>query len=279
MAPTVDDLAGETSGWQEPQSVDGRRPGIPGSAEKRILVVDKHGIYRKGIRSLIETSIPHVRVFEANDLAAALPLLESKKYFDLILIDFNELGGRSRKWLQDAFDLSPTTRLAVLSTSRARGDVISSLIAGFHGFVLKLQVDEEIIAAITDVLAGRIYVPCWFADAADERNEFSSTPAIRGDIPALTRRQSEVLSLLSLGLSNKEIAQELHISEGTTKIHTAALLRALGARNRTEAVFKAGNVAVSGERHKAGRPAPIRQARESGRVFPISPAAHLLRQA
>lgn len=275
MAPTIDDPDGETSGWQEPpQSIEGRGPGIRGSVDNRILVVDKHGIYRKGLRSLIETSIPHAKIFDANDLAAASPLFESEEYFDLILIDSNELGGRSRKSLQDAFDLSRTTRIAVLSTSRARGDVISSLIAGFHGFVLKLQADEEIIASIADMLAGRIYVPRWLADGVDERSEFMSAQMIRGDIPALTPRQSEVLSLVALGLSNKEIAHELHISEGTAKIHTAALLRALGAHNRTEAVFKAANVAVSRKRQAAGGPAPIHQARERGRVFPMPPPSY-----
>lgn len=275
MAPTTDDPDGKTSGWQEsPRSIEGRGPGIRGDTENRILVVDKHGVYRKGLRSLIEASIPHSKVFEANDLAAASTVFESEKYFDLILIDFSELGGRSRKSLQDAFGLSPTTRFAVVSTSRARDDILSSLAAGFHGFVLKLQPDEDIIAAITDMLAGRIYVPRWLADSAEERHEFTSAPRIRDDISALTPRQREVLSLVALGLSNKEIAYELHISEGTTKVHTAALLRALGARNRTEAVFKAANLAESRERHATGGPAPIRQARERGRIFPMPPPSY-----
>ncbi len=277
MAPALDDPAQETSGWQQsPQPIDGRRPGLKESDERRILIVDKHGIYRKGLRSLIETSIPQAAVCEANDLDDASPLFESRTYFDLILIDDNELGGRSRKSLQEAFDLDPLTRLAVLSTSRARSDVISSLVAGLHGFVLKLQPDEEITAAISDLLSGRIYVPCWFADGIDERTEFASAPAIRDGMPALTRRQSQVLSLLSLGLSNKEIAHELRISEGTTKIHAAALLRALGARNRTEAVSKAGNMVVFHDCRKISGRAPICKAKESGHVRPILPPSQWL---
>ena len=63
------------------------------------------------------------------------------------------------------------------------------------------------------------------------------------DLPKLTRRQREVLSLLVGGKSNKDIARVLHIAQATTKIHMAALVRALGVRNRTEAAFKAGKLA------------------------------------
>ena len=67
------------------------------------------------------------------------------------------------------------------------------------------------------------------------------------DLPKLTKRQREVLSLLAGGKSNKEIARVLGIAEATTKIHMAALLRALGVRNRTEAAFKAANLVRSTE--------------------------------
>jgi DNA-binding NarL/FixJ family response regulator len=73
------------------------------------------------------------------------------------------------------------------------------------------------------------------------------------DVLKLTKRQREVLTLLAGGLSNKEIARALHIAEATTKIHMAALLRGLGARNRTEAAFKAANLVRSTELISAGQ--------------------------
>jgi DNA-binding NarL/FixJ family response regulator len=79
------------------------------------------------------------------------------------------------------------------------------------------------------------------------------------DVLKLTKRQREVLTLLARGLSNKEIARTLEIAEATTKIHMAALLRALGVRNRTEAAYKAANLVGStelvsaGQRHQAVR--------------------------
>ena len=100
-----------------------------------------------------------------------------------------------------------------------------------------------------DILSGRIYVPCSLAEAGDREASVSqgnreAAPFLsaEADLSKLTKRQREVLQLMACGMSNKEIARALKIAEATTKIHMAALLRALGARNRTEAAYKAGNL-------------------------------------
>jgi DNA-binding NarL/FixJ family response regulator len=144
--------------------------------------------------------------------------------------------------------------------------MLAALAAGLHGFISKHQSDAEIIAAINDILSGRIYVPCSLVEAGDreasvsqgnrEAAPFLSTEA---DLSMLTKRQREVLQLLARGMSNKEIARVLKIAEATTKIHMAALLRALGARNRTEAAYKAGNLINStGLADAEGRPTIIK---------------------
>jgi DNA-binding NarL/FixJ family response regulator len=122
------------------------------------------------------------------------------------------------------------------------------LAAGFHGFISKHQSDTDILAAITDILSGRIYVPSSLAEVGNGARR-ATPPALstEADVLKLTKRQREVLSLLARGRSNKEIARALEIAEATTKIHMAALLRALGVRNRTEAAFKAGNLINSTE--------------------------------
>ena len=129
-----------------------------------------------------------------------------------------------------------------MSTSNTRADVLNCLSAGFHGFVNKLQSDAELLGAIEDLLSGRIYVPRWIADGDKHSPELSPSINTRVKTRKLTRRQNEILPLIAQGMSNKEIATLLNISEGTTKIHTAALLHALGARNRTEAAFFAAKL-------------------------------------
>jgi DNA-binding NarL/FixJ family response regulator len=217
------------------------------------LVVDEHSVYRSGLRNVIEARVQGSRVLEASELQAILNHLETNQYFDLILIDAKSLGYHSQALLRQAYQRSPTTRFAVMSTSNTRADVLNCLSAGFHGFVYKLQSDEEFLAAINDLLSGRIYVPRWLADGEDTSPAVPPLVNLEGspfvnpevDILRLTPRQNEVLTLLATGMSNKEISRRLNIAEGTTKIHTSGLLRALGARNRTEAAVKAAKMVDS----------------------------------
>src|SRR5258708_386168 len=139
--------------------------------------------------------------------------------FDLILIDFGCLTPRALRVLAEVHDIRPATRVAVMSTSNTRLDVLSCLSAGFHGFVPKLLSDEELLSAIEDLLSGRIYVPRWLAD--DDINKPAIPQVVNFDLEALrlSRRQHEILPMLSHGMSNKHSALELGISQGTSKIH------------------------------------------------------------
>ena len=215
-----------------------------------ILVVDDHSVYRSGLRGVIEARVQQACVFETSDLSVMREYVKAKRYFDLVLIDSKSLSHHSLGLVREVHELSPATRFAVMSTSNTRADVLTCLSAGFHGFVNKLQSAEEILAAVNDLLSGRIYVPRWLADGDDSRAdvEAHSWKASPVDMFRLTPRQNEVLTLLAQGMSNKEIANKLHISEGTAKIHTAGLLRAIGARNRTEAAFKAANLLEANNR-------------------------------
>jgi DNA-binding NarL/FixJ family response regulator len=182
------------------------------------LVVDEHSVYRSGLRNVIEARVQGSRVLEASELQALLNHRETNQYFDLILIDAKSLGYHSQALLRQAYQRSPTTRFAVMSTSNTRADVLNCLSAGFHGFVYKLQSDAELLAAINDLLSGRIYVPRWLADGEAGSPAVPPVVNLEGspfvdldvDILRLTPRQHEVLSLLAKGMSNKEISRRLN---------------------------------------------------------------------
>jgi DNA-binding NarL/FixJ family response regulator len=209
-----------------------------------ILVIDEQRVYRSGIRELIEAGIRHSRVVESSEFEG----FAAHQHYDLILIDVGSLSDGLLGWLKTVHELSPATRFAVMSTSNTRADVLNSLSTGFHGFVDKLQSDEDLLTAINDLLSGRIYVPRWLADCDDYRPEAAHSINAQVETQKLTRRQSDILPLIAQGMSNKEISSRLNIAQGTTKIHLAALLRALGARNRTEAAFIAAKLVGSGIR-------------------------------
>jgi DNA-binding NarL/FixJ family response regulator len=216
----------------------------------RILVLDEHAVYRTGLREFIGAQIPRAEVIEASSLIQALTLIRNSA-FDLVLIGV-ALSSIGLDSLKAARETSPATRFAIISASDTRADILASLAAGFHGFISKHQSDADIIAAITDMMSGRIYVPGSLAEAGNGdtlggrfSGEALPTLSTRADVLKLTKRQREVLLLLARGKSNKEIARVLEIAEATTKIHMAALLRALGVRNRTEAAYRAGNLVNS----------------------------------
>jgi DNA-binding NarL/FixJ family response regulator len=196
-----------------------------------ILVIDPNAIFRTGLRIIIEEQIKDARVI----LASAIEDVAEFERVDLILVDAGSLTPDCLKALKDMHARHPQTRSAVISSSNARTDVLACLSAGFHGFVPKWQSDDEMVAAIKDLLAGRVHVPDWLA-------QVDKIKAEKRTRPRLTRRQKEILPLLAQGMSNKAIARRMQIAEGTTKVHVAALLRALGAHNRTEAAFKAADM-------------------------------------
>jgi DNA-binding NarL/FixJ family response regulator len=223
----------------------------------RILVFDEHSVYRTGLCNLIGARIQGAEVIEAASLIQALSRIRNGR-LDLVLAGVNLSSFGSLDLLKAARETSPKTRFAIISASDTRADILTTLATGFHGFISKHQSDTEIFTAITDILSGRIYVPWSLAesggvDAGANRFSGELTHALSNNVRKLTNRQQEVLALLARGKSNKEIARALDIAEATTKIHMAALLRALGVRNRTEAAYKAGKLI-----DRTGLPAPLR---------------------
>lgn len=173
-----------------------------------------------------------------------LTLLEEHTDIDIALVDLNMHGVISFGVLKEIRESYPNTRFVIISASCNRLDILETLRIGLHGFICKAQWETEIIAAVFDVLSGRIYVPPLLAKPpadADVESAEKSLSEAKGsldrslDTRRLTPRQRDVLKLMAEGLSNKEIARKLSIAEATTKIHAAALMRALGVRNRTEA--------------------------------------------
>lgn len=225
----------------------------------RILVADDHGLYRKGLRTTLKASFSKLEIVEADSLEAALIKIEADGNLDLVLIDLNMPGLVSFDSLREARERYPRTRFLVISASDAKADVLNCLAAGLHGFVSKLQPEEEIVYAVKHVLNGCIYVPPWLAQVGMlgsttgfyNSNLYSSpnlytSSRLQDRFARLTRRQRDVLPLLARGMSNKEIARALNIAEATTKIHAAALCRVLGVRNRTEAAVAARTLLEQG---------------------------------
>lgn len=177
---------------------------------------------------------PEAKVHTASTLRAALELAE-KHSFDFAIVDLGLPDSSGMPVLLRFRQAAPDLPVVVFSASSDRDTIMNSLDAGAMGFIPKTSPSDVLLNALRLVFSGSIYVP-------HEALAGRDAPA-RAD-PDLTPRQMEVMQMLLLGLSNKRICRHLGISENTVKVHMTAVLRALGAENRTQAVLNAAQLGI-----------------------------------
>ena len=184
---------------------------------------------------------------QAASLDEAVEKLSARSDISLALFDLAMPGMESPANLRAVRDCFETLRVAVVSSSKNRRDVLSALEAGVHGYVPKGLGVAELAQALQLIVDGVIYVPPSIANlpsAAQEQpaasREAASPP--KSALAILTPRQRGVLALLVEGKSNKAIARDLELGEGTVKVHMAALFRSLGVRTRTAAAVAGGRL-------------------------------------
>ncbi len=158
----------------------------------------------------------------------------------LIILDPSGTGGVGARGLSALRDAAPMARIAVLSSDETPSNVMSAVRAGADGYLLKTVDAEGLLNHLSDILSGRMVLSDSLADTiSDVLRE--STQSIGRSFSDLTGREKEVLNCIAAGMSNKAIASELHITDGTVKVHVKHLLKKLGFNSRVEAaVWAAG---------------------------------------
>ena len=200
-----------------------------------ILLVDDHPLFRDGMRHVLTQLSSTTHIHTAENCADALTQAQAHPELDLVLLDVNladDSGMDCLALLRQGFPLLP---VIMLSASEDAHLVKRALQDGAQGYITKSSTTQVMLNAIQLVLVGGIYVP---KQALGE--SLTTTPQAldsteHGARANLTPRQMEVLRLLARGDSNKEIARQLQMSDGTVRVHVTAILRALGVTNRTQA--------------------------------------------
>lgn len=200
----------------------------------KVLIADDHPLVRDALARTVRQLDDAAVVHEADDFARVLEMAPALAP-DLALVDLHMpglYGQPALEGLRRLRERCPTLALVVVSGHDDPATMRAVLALGVSGFVPKTNSAELLLQALRLVQAGGVYVP------AGTLAGFDAPPAHEG-AGGLTPRQLDVLHALMHGRPNKLIARELGLAEGTVKIHIAAILRALQARNRTEAVVKA----------------------------------------
>lgn len=210
----------------------------------KVLIADDHQMVRLALKVALAPLGPDAVFVEADTAESALVAAGANADLDLVLIDVNMPGMGGVEGVRRLRRAHPALPLVACSAAEDVALVRELLGLGVSGFIPKSDSTHVILQAVQLVLAGGTYVPPRLMAVTDAK------PAV-GRITSLTPRQQDVLRLLAEGKPNKLIARDLDISEATVKVHLLAVFRALGARNRTEAVVIAQRLMARGERDGA----------------------------
>ena len=210
----------------------------------KVLIADDHRLIIEGVKLKLAELDPMVEAVVAMNLEELdRAVAEHGDTLDLALVDIAMPGTQGHQHVTKLRTQAPSLPVIVLSGSEDAELMRSLIDMGVLGFIPKAYSPDVMLSAIRLVLAGGIYIPPLLLAHAQaqgwqptEAPVADSSRCVDGLRNLLTERQIDVMRLLSQGKPNKLIARDLGISEGTVKIHLAAIFRALNVRNRVEAV-------------------------------------------
>ena len=206
-----------------------------------LLIADDHPLFREALRGVALRLLPGARIREAENADALYAMVDAEPDADLLLLDLNMPGTQGFSALVHLRGAYPQLPVVMVSAREEPEVMRRALDHGAVGFIPKSSDAATLASALQQVLDGERWVPeaalAAPPAATDER-------AVAARVRELTPQQFRVLQMLGAGLLNKQIGYELRVSEATIKAHMTAILRKLGASNRTQAVLLAGKLAL-----------------------------------
>ncbi|HBO37327.1 MAG TPA: two-component system response regulator NarL [Pasteurellaceae bacterium] len=198
------------------------------SDKTKVLIIDDHPLMRRGIKQLIELEDNFEVVGDAGNGNEGIALaLQTEP--DLIILDLNMKGLSGLDTLKALRTENVDARIVILTVSDARDDIFALIDAGADGYLLKDTEPDTLLSQIKQIAQGQVILSDSIKNLLRERHP-SQDP-----IYSLTDREMDVLRLIATGLSNKQIAAQLFISEETVKVHIRNLLRKLNVHSRVAA--------------------------------------------
>ncbi|MDQ7058912.1 MAG: response regulator transcription factor [Ghiorsea sp.] len=201
-----------------------------------ILIIDDQDCYREFLSGLLQGSDCNITISEASSLKIArAKIQECQHQYDFVLLDHILPDGKGLDLLRESKEQHPNLPIAMLSAKEDPLLVWQCLELGASGFIPKNTVLAVLLSAIQLMLAGGRYIPPHILPHMPMPKSSSNTSE-KNNRGQLTPRQSEVLELLYLGLSNKDIAHRLVISEATVKAHITVVFKMMGVSSRTKLI-------------------------------------------
>lgn len=211
-----------------------------------VMVVDDHPIWRDAVaRDLSDEGFSVVATADGVDSARRRAAAVRP---DVVVMDMQLADGTGVQATAAVLDVSPASRVLVLSASDEREDVLEAVKAGATGYLVKSAARAELAQAITATAAGRaVFTPSLAGLVLGEYRRIAQTTDTGPDQPSLTARETEVLRYVAKGLSAKQIAEKLSLSHRTVENHVQATFRKLQVANRVELTRYAIEHGLDGE--------------------------------
>lgn len=198
-----------------------------------LLIVDDHPLFRKGVVQLVESAGGFVLLGEASSGAEGIELANAH-HPDMILLDLNmkDMSGVDVLRVLKAADLD--SRVIMLTVSDQQEDLVAALRAGADGYLLKDMEPEDLVAHLKEAARGQMVLSPALAGLLAHALRQENKPKTV-DEAGLTEQERKIIERIAAGKSNKLIARELNIAEGTVKVHVKHLLKKLNLKSRVEA--------------------------------------------
>ena len=219
------------------------------SQSTTIIIADDHPLFRGALRQSVASIMPQARVMEASGMDDLNATLSQERDVDLILLDLTMPGVQGFSGLMSLRAQYPELPVVIVSATEEPTVIRRAMDFGASGFIPKSIDIDSIGGAIQAVLAGDTWTP---PDVDLSATEDAETADLVRRLGTLTPQQVRVLTMLSEGLLNKQIAYELGVSEATVKAHVSAILDKLGVDSRTKAVIAASKIGVTQRPSQAG---------------------------
>jgi DNA-binding NarL/FixJ family response regulator len=200
----------------------------------KVLIVDDHEVVRLGLRGALEIEDDMDVVGDVGDARAALQEAEIHRP-DVVLMDVRMPGTDGIEACRMIRDSLPETRIVMLTSYSDEQAVFASIMAGASGYLLKNTRRDDLLSAVRSVAAGKSLLDPGIASSVMKRLRELTAKEQEWELSVLSRREAEVLTLVAEGLTNREIAARLIISENTARNHVSRILDKLGLGRRAEA--------------------------------------------
>lgn len=203
----------------------------------KVIIADDHALIREGIKQILELENDIVVIGQASNGEEAFTMATELDP-DIILLDINMPKLNGIETLRKFKDMGITSKVIILTIHEDKEYILKTLKLGANGYMLKDSNADSLIKGIRDVAKGEKYIQPSVADLVSRSSNYDEYFNISIDkINSLTKREYEVLILIAEGLSNKDIADRLYISEKTVKNHVSNIFKKLDLNDRVQAAI------------------------------------------